>query len=410
VNIRKKRGIKVSTEKLFYKDQYIKEFMANVIEVKEKDDKFLVLLDKTAFFPGGGGQAADTGIIDDIHVIDVIEEGEDIYHLLDKKPTNTSVNCFVNWEKRLDGMQQHLGQHVLSGCFFSLFNANTAGIHLGNDISYVDIVGFMEEEQIRKAERIANEVIGEKHEVSFVITNRKEAKSMGLRRDLATSDESIRVVKIEDLDINACCGVHPNNTLELQMIKIKGYEKHKGNTRVYFLAGKRAVNELLDRDIILDGLCKTLSTGADEAIKSLDALKSSLNEAREENKKIKVSLSEFETKELINNGEKHGDVAIIKKIYNNEDMKFLNKLAEKLVVNHNVVVLFATKSSDNANLLFSASKNLEGINVGSLLKDSISLIDGKGGGSKVLAQGGGKNIANLENAMDYALRRVKEML
>ncbi|MBD7912131.1 MULTISPECIES: DHHA1 domain-containing protein [Clostridium] len=400
----------MSTEKLFYEDQYIQEFRANIIEVKEKDDKFLVLLDKTAFFPGGGGQAADTGTIEDAHVLDVIEEGDKIYHLIDKKLDNTSVSCSIDWEKRLDGMQQHLGQHVLSGCFFSIFNANTAGIHLGKDISYVDIVGFMEEEQIRKAERVANEVIGEKHEVTFMMTSRKEAKSMGLRRDLATNDETIRVVKIQDLDINACCGVHPNNTLELQMIKIKGCEKHKGNTRIYFLAGKRAVHELLDRDAILDELSKILSTGADEAVKSLNALKNSLSEAREENKKIKASLSEFEVKELINDGEKYGDVSVIKKIYSNEDMKYLNKLAEKLVANDSVVVLFATKNSDSANLLFSASKNLQTVNVGSLLKDAISLIDGRGGGSKTLAQGGGKNIGNLDNAMDYALRKVKELL
>ena len=400
----------MSTEKLYYKDQYIKEFNANILAVKEKDDKYLVLLDKTAFFPGGGGQAADTGVIDSINVIDTFEEGENIYHVLDKKPGNTSVKCSIDWEKRLDGMQQHLGQHVLSGCFFSSFNANTAGIHLGKDISYVDIVGHIQDEQIKEAERVANEVIGEKHNVSFIITSRKEAKTMGLRRDLATDDDKIRVVKIENLDINACCGIHPNNTLELQMIKIKAFEKHKGNTRVYFLAGKRAVNEFIDRDNVLDELCKLLSTGADEAVKSLNALKKSLNEVREENKRVKTALSEFEVKELINNGEKHGDVSIINKIYINEDMKFLNKLAERIVANDNVVLLFATMNGDNANLLFSSSKNLEQINSGALLKDAVSLIDGRGGGSKILAQGGGKNIGNLENAMNYALRRVKEIL
>lgn len=400
----------MSTEKLFYEDQYIKEFKANIIEIKEKDNKYLVLLDKTAFFPGGGGQATDTGVIDNINVVDILEEGDNIYHILDTKPTSTSVNCSIDWENRLDGMQQHLGQHVLSGCFFSYINSNTAGIHLGKDISYVDIVGHIQEEQIKKVERLANEVIGEKHEVSFIMTNRKEAKTMGLRRDLATDDNSIRVVKIENLDINACCGVHPSNTSELQMIKIKGFEKHKGNTRIYFLAGKRAVNEFLDRDSVLDELCKILTTGADEAVKSLNALRNSLNEAREENKKIKAALSEYEIKELINNGEKHGNVSIIRKVYTKEDMKYLNKLAEKLVANDNVVLLFATNNGENANLLFSSSKNLEQINSGALLKDAISLIDGRGGGSKGLAQGGGKNIANLDNAMDYALRRVKEML
>ncbi|HEY5523832.1 MAG TPA: DHHA1 domain-containing protein, partial [Clostridium sp.] len=381
------------TEKLFYKDQYIKEFTANIVEVKEQEGKLLVLLDKTAFFPGGGGQGSDTGFIDGVKVIDMIEEGENIYHVVEEKPKNLeNVVCKIDWENRLDGMQQHLGQHVLSGCFFSIFNTNTAGIHLGKDISYVDIVGHIQEEQIIKAEKAANKVIGENHKVSFLITNRKEAKSMGLRRELATSDESISVVKIEGLDINACCGVHPGTTLELQMIKIKGVEKHKGNTRVYFLAGNRAVEEFLNRDNILDELCMGLSTGADEAVKSLASLKNNFNEAREENKKIKIALAEFETKDLVDKGEKLGEITLINKIYDGENMKFLNRLAEKLALEDNIVILFATKDSEKANLLFSCSKNLKSINMGNLLKDSISLIDGKGGGSPLLAQGGGKNV------------------
>lgn len=399
------------TEKLYYKDQYIKEFNANILEVKKVEDKILVLLDKTAFFPGGGGQDADSGTIEGIKVVEMIEEKGNIYHVLEKEPINKdNVKCIIDWEKRLDGMQQHLGQHVLSGCFFSILNANTAGIHLGSDISYVDIIGHLQEEQIKTIERAANKVIGDKHPLNFLITNRKEAKAMGLRRDLATTDENIRVVKIEGLDINACCGIQPSNTLELQMIKIKGYEKHKGNTRVYFLAGKRAVEEFLKRSSVLDELCRGLSTGVDEAVKSFESLKTSLNEAREENKKIKQALAEFEIKELINNGEKIGEVTIIKKVYDNENMRFLNKLADKLTEGENIVVLFATKDSEKANLLFASSKNLKDIHMGNLLKDAISLIDGRGGGSPVLAQGGGKNIINLENAMDYAERRIKEGL
>jgi alanyl-tRNA synthetase len=194
------------------------------------------------------------------------------------------------------------------------------------------------------------------------------------------------------------------------MTKIKGVEKHKGNTRVFFLAGNRAVEEFLNRDNILDELCKGLSTGADETVKSLNRLKNSFNEVREENKKLKISLAEFETKDLVNKGEKIGEITLINKIYEGENMKFLNKLADKLVLDDNVVILFATKDSEKANLLFSCSKNLKNVNMGNLLKDSISLIDGKGGGSSLLAQGGGKNMANLENAMEYASRRLRESL
>lgn len=396
------------TEKLFYKDQYIKEFEGKVLEVTERDGKFHVFLDKTAFFPGGGGQASDLGTLDGKEVIDVIEEGDKIAHILNEKiEEGKVVKGIIDWNRRHDGMQQHLAQHVLSGCFFSMFNANTAGIHLGHDVSTVDIIGNISEDMIKKAEKRANEVIKENHKVNFIMTDREKAQAMGLRRDLATDDNSIRVVQIEDLDINACCGVHPSNTLELQMIKIKGWVPHKGNTRIEFLAGDRAVSYALDRDNILSEICKKLNTADNEAINRINNLNNDYAEVLEEKKKLKNELSKYEVENLINSAEKSNDFIIISKIYENEDMKYLNKLATSLTEENNRVVLFAVKGKDKANLLFAVSKNLKEKNMGALVKETLALIDGKGGGSPLIAQGGGKNVENLEKAMEYALEKVR---
>ena len=396
------------TEKLFYKDQYIKEFEGKVLEVTERDGKFHVFLDKTAFFPGGGGQASDLGTLDGKEVIDVIEEGDKIAHILNEKiEEGKVVKGIIDWNRRHDGMQQHLAQHVLSGCFFSMFNANTAGIHLGHDVSTVDIIGNIREDMIKKAEKRANEVIKENHKVNFIMTDREKAQAMGLRRDLATDDNSIRVVQIEDLDINACCGVHPSNTLELQMIKIKGWVPHKGNTRIEFLAGDRAVSYALDRDNILSEICKKLNTADNEAINRINNLNNDYAEVLEEKKKLKNELSKYEVQNLINSAEKSNDFIIISKIYENEDMKYLNKLATSLTEENNRVVLFAVKGKDKANLLFAVSKNLKEKNMGALVKETLALIDGKGEGSPLIAQGGGKNVENLEKAMEYALEKVR---
>ena len=111
-------------KKLYYEDQYLKEFTAEIICVIEKNNLYYVSLDKTAFFPGGGGQHCDLGYIDNHKVIDIVEENGEIYHVTQTKPIKIHrVNCKIDWDRRLDGMQQHLGQHVLSGCFFKLFNA-----------------------------------------------------------------------------------------------------------------------------------------------------------------------------------------------------------------------------------------------------------------------------------------------
>lgn len=398
-----------STEKIYYENQYIKEFEAEIIEIRETENKVYVVLDKTAFFPGGGGQSCDEGYIDGIKVIKVIEE-DVILHEVEKDIQKLGkVKCRIDWDVRLDGMQQHLGQHVLSGCFFSLFNINTCGIHLGESISTVDLIGEVSKEQILEAEKEANKVIAKNLKVNFVITDRQKAKKMGLRRELQSSDKTIRVVEIENLDINACCGVHPSQTLELQMIKIKGFEKHKGNTRIYFLAGKRAVNDYLERDSVLENICNMLSSNDKEVINSLKNLENELKQLRDENNKIRAEIGAYEIKALEDKSEKINNKNVICNIYNVENMKYLTKIANTLTQKESVIVLFASKEKDRCNLLFSASKDIKNIKINALLKDALTLIDGKGGGSPYFAQGSGKNVLNLQNAIEYVKRRIEEM-
>ena len=400
----------IKTRKLYYENQYLREFTANIIEEKEENNKYYIVLDKTAFFPGGGGQSSDLGTIDNIEVINIYEDGEKIIHVLNDKPSKKIVNCIIDWTRRVDGMQQHLAQHVISGCFFKLFNINTAGIHLGQDVSTIDLCGEITEEQIRKVEKRANEVIQEQHNVVFTITNREDAINMGLRRKLQTNDDTIRVVKIEGVDINACCGVHPNNTFDLRLIKIKGVEKHKGNSRIEFLAGMRAVKDYLNRDLILQNICNLLSAGADEAIKTINNLNDEVKNIKEENGKLKNLLSKYEAKELMESGIKINNISLIKKIYENEDVKYVSKLANRLIENRNTVALFFVKEISKVNLIFACSKDLTNLNMGNILKETIKLLDGKGGGNKFYAQGGAKNTNNLEKALEFSLEEVKKAL
>lgn len=396
--------------KLYYEDQYLKEFTAEIIGVIEKNNLYYVSLDKTAFFPGGGGQHCDLGYIDNHKVIDIVEENGEIYHVTQTKPIKIHrVNCKIDWDRRLDGMQQHLGQHVLSGCFFKLFNANTVSIHLGNEISTVDIQGYLDEESIRKAERMANEIIYQNIGVNFLTPSKKELKKLNLRRDLPNTNEQIRVVQIGDLDINACCGVHPSRTLDLQAIKIKRWEKHKGATRIEYLAGKRAIEDYFKKDDFRNQICKFLNCGEQDAINSINKLSSELKACKDENRQIKIEISDYQIKDMIMSAEKLGDISVITKIYESGDLKHISKIAEKIVLNDNMIVLLAVKNEEKANLIFAASKNINSISMNDLLKDAITLIDGRGGGSKFLAQGGGKNSSNLQGVIDYALRKVSRI-
>lgn len=397
-------------ERLFYEDQYIKEFTAELMNVVEKDGKFHVVLDKTAFFPGGGGQACDKGLIEGEEVVDVYEEHGIIYHVLNRKPIKLhKLKCSIDWKHRRDGMDQHLAQHVLSGCFFKLFNHNTAGIHIGKDVSTVDIVGILDEETIRKAEVAANEVIGDNIKVDFLWPDKKQLTKMGLRRALPKTNEPIRVVKIGDLDINACCGVHPSSTIELRMIKIRRWEKHKGNTRIEYLAGDRAIEEAYKKDRILGEITKYLNGSEEEAVNGIRNLNEKFKEAVEKNHKYAEEISAYEMKDMLSMGETIKDITVIKKIYEDQDLKYVSKIAKKLSEESKVIALLAVKNNDRVNMIFSASEDVKIITMNELLKDAITLIDGKGGGSRNLAQGAGKNNSNLDSALDYAVSKIKQL-
>lgn len=395
-------------EKLFYIDSYIKNFTAEIEEVKEVDDKFHVLLNKTAFFPGGGGQYCDLGIIDNINVLDVYEENDKIYHVLEKKPNRIhKVKCEIDWDRREYGMQHHFGQHIISACFNNEYKAKTVGFHLGKDFSTVDIEGFFKEEDILKIEKMCNEIIRENITVEFLNITKKEAKKLKIKEDLSKLGDNIRVVKIDDIDMNLCCGVHMKNTLDLRVIKIKKFEKYKKATRIEFLCGTKAIEEMLKRENYLNKICKLLSSNEEDAYKGIENLNNKLNEVNKENRRLEEIISNYEVKEMIESAEKINNMNVIVKVYENKTMNYMNKIANKIIEKENNIGLFALKNDDRLNLLFACSKNLEKMDMNILLKDSIKLIDGKGGGSKVLAQGGGKNNSKLDSLFDYVKIKIK---
>lgn len=397
-------------EKLYYKDQYIREIIAEITNIIENDGEYHIVLDKTIFFPGGGGQHCDLGFIDNHKLINVYEKDGEIYHVSKTKPIKIhKVKCKLDWDRRLDGMQQHLGQHILSGCFFTLFNANTISIHVGKEISTLDIQGIIDEESIKKAEIMANEIIKENISVDFLTPSKKDLKKIKVRRDLPNTNEQIRIVKIGDLDINACCGIHPNKTLDVQLVKIRRWEKHKGATRIEYLAGIRAINDYFTKDEFRNKICRLLNCNEIDAINSIDKLSKELKNIQCENRKMKMEISDYEIKDMIENSINIGNMKVIKKIYENGDIKYISKIAEKITLKDDMLVLFAIKLEDKANLIFACSKNIKNISMNNLLKDSITLIDGRGGGNNFIAQGGGKNSNNLESAIEYALHKINTL-
>ncbi|MBZ9686599.1 DHHA1 domain-containing protein [Clostridium estertheticum] len=396
-------------EKLYYENPYQTEFTAEVINVLEKEKEYHIELDKTCFYPESGGQPCDTGLINGAAVTYVYEKDKKVYHVVAVKPLKIhKVKCSIDFDKRYDYMQQHLGQHILSACIADLFNAYTIGFHLGIDSTTIDIDKVIIGDEIKTAETQANKIVLDNINVEVLYPSNSELKKLTLKKIPVKAGEKIRIVKIGDIDINPCCGIHPSTTIEVQLIKVIKIEKYKNGTRIEFLCGSRAVSDYVSKYEAIDKMSKLLSCNSATLLSEVDRLSGELNKALTEKRTLKAAVAEYEVQNMLTSAPKIEDVRVLKFIYDNGDLKYTNTLATKLVSQPKVIVLFGVKSVDKANLLFMCSKDLNMISMNALLKDAITLIDGKGGGSDLSAQGGGKNNNNLDSSLDYAYNKVKD--
>lgn len=389
--------------KLYYNDAYQKTFIAEILSITEKSGDFHIVLDQTAFYPEGGGQPCDTGFIEDSPITYVYEENGTIYHVSPKKPIKIhKAKCTLDWARRLDHMQHHMAQHILSACLLDTFDATTTSFHLGKEICTIDIDKMLTPEQLLGGERLANNIISENIKTEVLYPTKQELKKLNLKKALPKTNEAVRIVKLGDLDVNPCCGVHPSSTLEVQLIKILKWEKHKTNLRITFIAGGRAVADTLSKDQFVRHICQMLKGSEKDVLTKVEALTQNVSVLTNENRKLKEQVAEFEVKVLLEEAPVIKNCHIVKKTFNNVSAKEVQLLGSKLTAYPNAIALLGAKIEDQAYLIFMCSKELKKLNMDALLKDSITFIDGRGGGSYFSAQGGGKSLNNLESALDYA--------
>lgn len=383
--------------KLYYTQTYQTDFTAEVLSVTEKDGNFHIVLDQTAFYPEGGGQPSDTGFIEDCVITHVYEESDTIYHVSPKKPIKIhKLKCSIDWNRRFDHMQHHMAQHILSACLLDNFGASTLSFHLGSETCTIDTDKKLSPDEILEGERLVNELISENLMTEILYPTKQELKKLTLKKPLPKITGPVRLVQIGDLDTSACCGLHPNSTLEVQMLKILKHEKHKTGLRITFIAGNRAITNALSTNL--------------ETFTQIQKLTKECQQLSTENRKLKNTITDYEVKDMIEAAPTLGDVRIIQAIHENLEPKDLQAIATRLVAYPQVIALLGLKADKATHLVFMCSKDVQKISMNHLLKDSITLIDGQGGGTDFSAQGGGKSANNLSSALDYALMKVKAAL
>ncbi|MBR4990293.1 MAG: alanyl-tRNA editing protein [Oscillospiraceae bacterium] len=231
----------METKKLFYVNPHLSRFSARVLSCEETEKGFEVILEETAFYPEGGGQAADTGILGGVRVLDVRERGEAIVHFCDAAlAAGETVEGVIDYDLRFDRMQQHTGEHIVSGLINQRWGWHNTGFHMGTESTTIDFDGVIPAEELPSIEALANEAVWKNLAVNCWVPSPEELPSVTYRTKRALP-WPVRIVQVPGYDSCACCGTHVTHTGEVGLIKLFSAVPFRGGTRIEMACGKRAL-------------------------------------------------------------------------------------------------------------------------------------------------------------------------
>ncbi len=401
----------IMTEKIYLENPYLKELTAKVMKKEYSNSKFYVTLNRTIVYPHlSGGQPMDKATINDSKVIDVYEEDDNIIHVLEDNINSNTVNISIDWNTRFDHMQQHTGQHLLSAAIYRLYNANTVGMHIGRDYVYIDVaIPELSNEDVEKIERFANEIIYSNFPVKSYGVENKDIHSIPLRKP-PTVDKNIWIVEIENVDTTPCAGTHVRNIGEVGIVKIRKWEKYKGHTRVEFVCGYRALKDYTLKNYYINGISTLLSSKDIDTLNSVNKLYEDHKLLEKELQDVKAELLKHQIKELINHSSMVKNVRIVHKILNNFDPKMAKyAISQVLSYSKTICILCIVENQFKCHLLMGRSEDLD-INMKEIFDSVINIINGKGGGSPELVQGGGTNTAKAPNLIERSLELLHKII
>src|SRR5882762_1214884 len=280
-----------ATERLYYQDSRLLEFDARVVSLSDLvDGQIAVTLDRTAFYPTGGGQPTDTGTLGDARVVECIDaEDEGVMHVIQgpAPEVGDTVHGKIDWPRRLDHLQQHTGQHILSAAFIQLFDAPTLSFRVLEHECEIDVaLENPADERIEQAVDLANQIIWESRPISIRQVTSAEAATLPLRKEPAREGE-LRVIEIADFDLTPCGGTHARSTGEVGVIAVRSWERAKGLTRIQFMAGVRVLADYRKANRTARDVAALFSAGREDS----PAL---VRQLVEENKKLRRRVSELE--------------------------------------------------------------------------------------------------------------------
>jgi alanyl-tRNA synthetase len=388
------------TERLYYTDSYLREFTARVIRTDTGPNGVRVYLDRTAFYPESGGQPSDGGTLAGLPVLDVVDEGDEVAHILTGMPEGEAVAGVIDWDRRFDHMQQHTGQHILSAAIEHAGGYKTVSFHMGAESATIDLdsdrVGS---KQIEEAEDLANRTVFENRPVKISFRSAAEVQELDLRKPTEREGD-IRLVEVEELDLSACGGTHVSRSGGVGIISIRKIERAKGLTRVEFVCGGRALRRARHDFAILSEAARLFSTGFENVPELITKQAQELRATGKSVQKLVEGLAEMEATQLFERAPEKGGVRVVRCVYDPTNGKKAKFVAHALGKQTSAVALIGVKGSPSA-LFFSQTRGGRA-NLSDVMKQTLAKFGGRGGGTRDFAQGGGTPEDQLEASLSFA--------
>jgi len=400
------------TRRLYYDDPFQKEFTARVVhcEVLPPDvnsgitaNIWGLLLDRTAFYPTSGGQPNDLGKIGDANVLDVRDEGDEILHLVDRKPSDPDVTCCIHWPRRFDHMQQHTGQHLLSAMFQERFGLPTVSFHLGSELCTIDLRGPQPSDEIFEgAERAANQIIFEDRPVNVRYGTADQLAKLGVRKEV-DREGILRAVEIEAADLQPCGGTHVKSTGQIGMVLVRRCTKVRQDWRVEFVCGGRA-ERVARQDFQRTRRVADLLSCAPDDLESAASKAISERDANFKNVRAQLQrLAEAESQLALHSSlPGPRGLRVVSRVFQGMPSEYLGFFATEFAKSERAVALLAF---EDGSLLF-AQHSSAGCDVSQLLKLTLEKFAGKGGGTRDFSRGKLTDASQASAALAFALEKL----
>ncbi len=386
------------TDRLYYTDPYLRAFDATIARVDRRHDRFVVTLDRSAFYPSSGGQPFDTGSLGAFRVVDVIDEEDGtVAHIVELRTENSelragdAVRGEIDWPRRFDHMQQHSGQHVLSAAFNALFSVRTMSVHLGAEVSTIDLAREVSPAEIAAAEAEANRIVWEDRPVTIRFATAEEAALLPLRKEPARGGP-LRLIDVADFDLSACGGTHVSRTGGIGVIAVAAWERFKGGQRIEFLCGGRALTGYRNLRDAMTASVRLLSVLPAELPAAIERMQGDAKEQKRATVALHNELARYQAEEFAAGAEEvrlKPDTTSCRLVTRavDADANGLKSLASAIVAKPGYLVVLVSSSSP-ALAVVARSADVS-VSAQKILADLIKQFGGRGGGRPEMAQGGG---------------------